>query len=77
MKTILIARDHVDARAYLDRHQFMRPAIIVTHRSPHAARGRIGHVYSTPAAREHESFDALAYDTAICAAILPVSDRIA
>lgn len=77
MKTILIAKDHADARAYLDEHPYMRPAVIVTHRSPHAAHGWVGRVYSTPAAREHESFDALAFDTSFCAVTIPERDRVA
>lgn len=77
MKTILIAKDHTDARAYLDEHPYMRPAVIVTHRSPHAAHGCIGRVYATPSAREHESFDALAFNAPFCAVTIPERDRVA
>lgn len=76
MKTILIPADHTDARAHLQSQSYLKPLIIVTPRSMRTARGWIGPVYATAAAKAHHKYPAMLQETAPCSHLVD-SNRVA
>ena len=72
---IVIAADQADGRAYADKHGHNKSAIIVTPRSPYAARGRTGPVYATRRARLHHAYYSLLAECKPCGVTLPRQSR--
>lgn len=81
MVRVLIAADHADARAWCERHGFRwAHLVVVTPRSPHAARGFTADaIYATDAGRAHKAFGAMLDDAfpALLGAPTPVVTRAA